>query len=64
MLPADLAFIQDPNFKQYVELYAKDEQIWLDDFSAAFGKLLELGVKLSPNPASSKADSKTPAHSK
>jgi cytochrome c peroxidase len=25
MLPSDLALIQDPTFKNYVELYAKDE---------------------------------------
>ncbi|KNE67471.1 hypothetical protein AMAG_11933, partial [Allomyces macrogynus ATCC 38327] len=45
MLPGDLAFILDPEFKQYVELYAKDKDVFYADFAAAFGKLLELGVK-------------------
>jgi len=45
MLPADLAFVWDPTFKKFVELYAKDEQKFFDDFAKAFGKLLELGVK-------------------
>jgi len=44
MLPADLAFIQDPEFKKYVEMYAKDEKLFFADFAKAFQKLLELGV--------------------
>lgn len=44
MLPTDMALIWDPSFKQYVELYNKDGDLWLKDFSEAFGKLLELGV--------------------
>jgi len=45
MLPADIAFIQDPEFKKYVEIYAKDGERFRKDFAAAFGKLLELGCK-------------------
>ncbi|KAL4144638.1 hypothetical protein PRNP1_013764 [Phytophthora ramorum] len=45
MLPADLVLIQDPQFKKYVELYAKDEDLWFKDFSKAFVKLTENGVK-------------------
>lgn len=45
MLPSDLWLLADPQFKKYVELYAKDEETFFRDFSAAFGKLLELGVK-------------------
>jgi len=45
MLPADIALVQDPGFKKYVELYAKDGERFKKDFAAAFGKLLELGVK-------------------
>ncbi|KAI9179659.1 heme peroxidase [Blastocladiella emersonii ATCC 22665] len=45
MLPADMAFVLDGEFKQYVELYAKDKDIFFADFASAFGKLLELGVK-------------------
>jgi len=45
MLPADLAFVQDPEFKKYVDLYAKDDKLFFQDFSKAFQKLLELGVE-------------------
>jgi len=44
MLPADMALIQDKNFKPWVEKYAKDEELFFTDFAAAFHKLLELGV--------------------
>jgi len=44
MLPSDLALIQDPQLKKYVELYAKDEDAFFKDFAKAFSKLLELGV--------------------
>ena len=44
MLPADLAFLQDPAFRKCVEAYAKDEALFFHDFAAAFSKLLELGV--------------------
>ncbi|OQS02254.1 cytochrome c peroxidase, mitochondrial precursor [Thraustotheca clavata] len=45
MLPADMAFIWDPQFKKYVELYAKDEELWHKDFAKAFQKLTENGCK-------------------
>lgn len=45
MLPADLWLLEDKEFRKYVELYAKDEQAFFNDFAAAFSKLLELGVK-------------------
>jgi len=44
MLPADLALIKDKKFRQYVEAYAEDEQLFFRDFASAFGKLMELGV--------------------
>jgi len=44
MLPADLALIQDAEFRKYVEEYAKDEDLFFKDFAAAFQKLEELGV--------------------
>lgn len=44
MLPSDLALIQDPAFKKYVDIYAKDETVFFNDFAVAFSKLLELGV--------------------
>jgi cytochrome c peroxidase len=44
MLPSDMALLADPEFKKYVELYAKDETRFFKDFASAFAKLLELGV--------------------
>jgi cytochrome c peroxidase len=37
MLPTDMALVWDPEFKKYVELYAKDKEL--------FAKLLEVGVQ-------------------
>jgi len=51
MLPADLAMIKDPEFKKWVDIYAKDEKKFFDDFSKAFTKLEELGVKAFEKPA-------------
>ncbi|KAI8619750.1 heme peroxidase [Chytriomyces sp. MP71] len=47
MLPTDMALIWDAKFKPIVEEYAEDKELFFKDFSAAFGKLLELGVKRS-----------------
>lgn len=44
MLPSDIALVQDPEFRKYVEMYAKDEDLFFSDFAKAFSKLLELGV--------------------
>ncbi|KAJ1569790.1 heme peroxidase, partial [Nowakowskiella sp. JEL0078] len=44
MLPADIALIKDKGFKKYVDIYAKNEQKFFDDFASAFSKLIELGV--------------------
>lgn len=44
MLPTDISLIKDKEFRRYVELYAKDEKKFFEDFSKAFSKLLELGV--------------------
>jgi len=52
MLPADLALLHDPSFRKYVEIYAKNEDVWLTDFSKAFSKLLELGVKFPDDKSS------------
>ncbi|KAI8874733.1 class II peroxidase [Backusella circina FSU 941] len=48
MLPTDMAMLEEP-FRQYVELYAKDQDRFFKDFSAAYAKLLELGVDRSTN---------------
>jgi cytochrome c peroxidase len=45
MLPADMALVLSPEFKPFVEIYAKDEEVFFKDFASAFNKLLELGVK-------------------
>ena len=49
MLPSDIALIEDPEFKKYVEMYAKDEDLFFKHFAKAFSKLLELGVQF-PKP--------------
>lgn len=47
MLPADMAFVQDKAFKQTVEKYAADNDVFFKDFSAVIVKLFELGVPFS-----------------
>jgi len=44
MLPTDMALRTDPAFRVWAEVYAKDEQAFFRDFSAAFAKLLALGT--------------------
>lgn len=44
MLPSDIALLHDPEFKFWVEHYARNEDAFFRDFSKAFAKLLELGV--------------------
>lgn len=51
MLPADMAFRTDPEFRKIVEEYANDKETFFNDFAAAFGKLLELGVPRSSGEA-------------
>mmetsp|Transcript_51530 Transcript_51530/g.130234 ORF Transcript_51530/g.130234 Transcript_51530/m.130234 type:complete len:404 (-) Transcript_51530:76-1287(-) len=43
MLNSDLALLQDPKFKQYVETYASDKNAFFNDFSEAWVKLQENG---------------------
>lgn len=43
MLPAELVFLKDPDFRKWVEIYAKDGHRFANDFADAFSKLLELG---------------------
>ena len=45
MLPSDLVLIEDPDFKVYVDLYAKDQKTFFKDFTIAFQKLEELGCE-------------------
>lgn len=44
MLPTDVALLQDEKMVAWVELYAKDNKRWEQDFAVAFCKLQELGV--------------------
>jgi catalase (peroxidase I) len=49
MLPSDVALIIDPKFRKVVDAYAKDQDLWWNDFSKAYQKLVELGDhKLTP----------------
>ncbi|KAK9476324.1 heme peroxidase [Lipomyces japonicus] len=49
MLPADFSLVQDKQFKKYVEKYAKDQDLFFEDFSKVITKLFELGVVFKPN---------------
>lgn len=42
-LPTDKALLEDPMFRYYVELYAKDEDAFFTDYAASHKKLSELG---------------------
>jgi cytochrome c peroxidase len=44
MLPTDVALVQDPIFKTWVEKYAKDGALFFEDFKDVCVKLFELGV--------------------
>ena len=60
MLPTDMALRTDPVFKRYARMYADDEKRFMNDFSAAYSKLLALNTKpIDKGPLSKKdADSK------
>ena len=45
MLPTDIALTQDPKFRKWVELYARDKDRFFEDFSKVFAKLVELGIQ-------------------
>jgi len=44
MLPTDMALKTDPEFLVWTKAYAKDQNVFFKDFSAAFSKLLHLGT--------------------
>jgi hypothetical protein len=50
MLPTDLALIEDPGFRRYVEAYARDPALFNKDFAAAYGKLMALGCPAHVQP--------------
>lgn len=45
MLPSDMALLQDTAFAVWVRRYAEDKELFFTDFTAAFTKLLELGIR-------------------
>lgn len=44
MLPSDMALLDDPAFRVWVDRYADDKDLFFDHFAAVFAKLLELGI--------------------
>ncbi|KAL8228898.1 hypothetical protein R6Q57_013798 [Mikania cordata] len=46
-LPTDIALLDDPVFRPFVELYAKDEDAFFNDYAISHKKLSELGF--TPN---------------
>ena len=44
MLPADIAIRDDTLFRKSAEVFARDNALFFKRFSAAFAKLMELGV--------------------
>ena len=51
MLPSDMALVEDPVMAKHCKTYAGDAEAFSKDFSAAFAKLLELGVPFAPGTA-------------
>lgn len=51
MLPTDMALVEDPKFRVFVEQYAKDQELFFQDFAKVFAKLLALGCPASCDPA-------------
>lgn len=45
MLPADMAFLWDSEFRKYVDKYAEDNDAFSKDFASAFSKLLSLNTE-------------------
>lgn len=44
MLPTDMALIHDEEFLNWVKVYAKDKNVFFEDFAKVFAKLMELGI--------------------
>ncbi|KAJ1693077.1 hypothetical protein LUZ63_009775 [Rhynchospora breviuscula] len=54
-LPTDKAMLDDPKFRHYVELYAKDEDLFFKDYAESHKKLSELGFTPPTSGTGSKA---------
>jgi L-ascorbate peroxidase len=54
--------LEDPSFRRYVDLYARDEDTFFKDYAESHKKLSELGfTPRSSGPASTKSDLSTGA---
>lgn len=66
MLPTDMCLLDDPSFRGWVELYAKDQDAFFRDFAVAYAKLISLGCPESCDPfkgaAEESAKDKESAH--
>ncbi|XP_008808406.1 probable L-ascorbate peroxidase 4, peroxisomal [Phoenix dactylifera] len=58
-LPTDKALLEDPEFRRYVELYAKEEDLFFKDYAESHKKLSELGFTPRRTGSATKADAKT-----
>ncbi|XXG66168.1 hypothetical protein AAC387_Pa05g3704 [Persea americana] len=58
-LPTDKALLEDPEFRGYVDLYAKDEDAFFKDYTVSHKKLSELGFNPSSSSSVYKLDAKT-----
>merc|ERR1711865_315013 len=56
MLPTDVALKTDPEFLPWVQKYAKDQDLFFEDFDAAFSKLMCNGVAHESREAGSATD--------
>uniref|UniRef100_A0A1J3J174 L-ascorbate peroxidase n=1 Tax=Noccaea caerulescens TaxID=107243 RepID=A0A1J3J174_NOCCA len=56
-LPTDKTLLEDPEFRRYVELYAKDEDAFFRDYAESHKKLSELGFNPNSSAAKAVADS-------
>jgi len=45
MLPSDMALVEDETFNKIVKEYADNQKVFFKDFAAAYGKVLEFGVR-------------------
>lgn len=59
MLPTDMALVQDAKFRVFVELYAKDQDVFFKDFANVFAKLLSLGCPAQCDPFKLQPDQTT-----
>jgi catalase (peroxidase I) len=50
MLPTDYSLVKDGSFKKWVDVYAKDNDKFFEDFSKVVAKLFELGVPFKGTP--------------